>query len=91
MDPEQAIEVTGIYRDPWERRLRPLRHGDLRTRDVVDTFNYLSREDWRAAQLRGRREGRKREDEAFQEWKRLRFEAAAREALLEEGEPAGPS
>ena len=91
MDPEQAIEVTGIYRDPWERRLRPLQHGDRRTKDVVDTFNYLSREDWRAAKLRGSKERGKREREAYQEWKRLRLEAAAREAGPEEGEPAGRS
>ncbi len=91
VDPEQAIEVTGIYRDPWERRLRPLHHGDRRTKDVVDTFNYLSREDWRAAKLRGSKERGKREREAYQEWKRLRLEAAAREAGPEEGEPAGRS
>ena len=66
VDPEQAIEITGVYRDPWERRLRPLQETDRRTRDVVDTFNYLSKEDWRAArgraskerQERARREGR---------------------------------
>ncbi|KAK4131103.1 hypothetical protein BT67DRAFT_445079 [Trichocladium antarcticum] len=61
VDPEQAIETTGINRDPWERRLRPLRETDLRTRDVIDTFNFLSKEDWRAAKKRAIRERDERE------------------------------
>lgn len=60
VDPEQAIEITGIYRDLWERRLRPLQETDRRTRDVVDTFNYLSKEDWRAARSRANRERQER-------------------------------
>ncbi|KAK4040826.1 hypothetical protein C8A01DRAFT_45936 [Parachaetomium inaequale] len=52
VDPEQAIKKTGIYRDPWERRLRPLAAGDARLRDVVDLFNYISKEDYREARRR---------------------------------------
>ncbi|KAK3896599.1 hypothetical protein C8A05DRAFT_48409 [Staphylotrichum tortipilum] len=61
VDPEQAIETTGIYRDPWERRLRPLGATDLRLRDVVDTFNYLSIQDYREARRRAERERTQRE------------------------------
>ena len=52
VDPEQAIKKTGVYRDPWERRLRPLAAGDARLSDVVDLFNYLSKEDYREARRR---------------------------------------
>ncbi len=61
VDPEQPIETTGIYRDPWERRLRPLLATDMRLRDVTDTFNYLSRQDWLEAKRRGLRERNLRE------------------------------
>jgi hypothetical protein len=60
VDPEQPIETTGIYRDLWERRLRPLSDGDRRLKDVVDEFNYLSREDYREAKRRAEREQTKR-------------------------------
>ncbi|KAK4148634.1 hypothetical protein C8A00DRAFT_47553 [Chaetomidium leptoderma] len=60
VDPEEAIETTGIYRDRWERRLRPLKSGDARIKDVIDTWNYLSFEDWRDATRRGRRARRER-------------------------------
>jgi hypothetical protein len=56
VDPESPIAATGIYRDPWERRLRPPNDGDARLKDVTDTFNYLSREDWREAKKRAGRE-----------------------------------
>lgn len=55
VDPEEAITTTGIYRDPWERRRRPLEDGDLRLRDVGDLFNYVSREEQREARLRAAR------------------------------------
>ncbi|KAH6854044.1 hypothetical protein B0I37DRAFT_21119 [Chaetomium sp. MPI-CAGE-AT-0009] len=61
VDPGQAIETTGIYRDIWERRLRLLGDGDLRVRDAVDTFNYLSFQDWCEANRRGHGEMDKRE------------------------------
>lgn len=57
---ESAIQSTGIYRDPWERQLRSLDEGDMRVKDVVDTWNYLSFEDWREATKRGRRERNRR-------------------------------
>lgn len=57
---EQPIETTGIYRDLWERRLRPLSNGDRRLEDVVDECNYLSCEDYREAKRRAEREQTKR-------------------------------
>jgi hypothetical protein len=60
VDPESAIENTGIYRDPWERRLRPLDETDLRTRDVVDIFNFLSKQEWGEASRRAMEEREER-------------------------------
>ncbi|KAK4096058.1 hypothetical protein N658DRAFT_532666 [Parathielavia hyrcaniae] len=60
VDLEQDIQATGIYRDPWERRLRPVAAGDLRTRDVVDEFNYLSIENYQKGRRRAERERWKR-------------------------------
>ncbi|KAL2140524.1 hypothetical protein VTI28DRAFT_3728 [Corynascus sepedonium] len=62
VDPEQAIQETGIYRDPWDRRLRPLAAGDRRLRDVIDLFNYLSKEDYREAKQRAYRERERRQE-----------------------------
>ncbi|KAJ2904505.1 hypothetical protein MKZ38_007948 [Zalerion maritima] len=53
VDPEEPINETGIYRDKWERRVRPEQEGDVRLRDVVDDFNYLSYDDWADARYRG--------------------------------------
>jgi hypothetical protein len=64
VDPESAIKTTGIYRDPWERRLRPLDESyetDLRRRDVVDIFNFLSKDGWAEARSRARWEMHERE------------------------------
>lgn len=52
VDPEEPIELTGIYRDKWERKPLSPNDYDSRLRDVIDTFNYLSREDW--ADAKGR-------------------------------------
>ena len=54
VDPEEPITTTQIYRDTWERR--PLAEGDFdaRLRDVVDDFNYVSRNEWAEAGLRAR-------------------------------------
>ncbi|KAL1837763.1 hypothetical protein VTJ49DRAFT_3427 [Mycothermus thermophilus] len=52
IDPEADIHTTGIYRDPWERRLRPLREGDRRTGCIVNTFDFLTDKGWSAAQRR---------------------------------------
>lgn len=43
---------TGIYRDWWERRPRSVDEGDSRLRDVLDDFNYISRDEWADAKLR---------------------------------------
>ncbi|KAI1500928.1 hypothetical protein F5X99DRAFT_384391 [Biscogniauxia marginata] len=61
IDPEEPIKDTGIYRDKWERKLRPEEEGDARLRDVVDDFNYISYDEWadaryRAMMIRQRRE-----------------------------------
>jgi hypothetical protein len=60
------METTGIYRDPWERRTRPPGESDRRLRDVVDRFNYLSKEDYREAKQRAYREQDRRQE---REWK----------------------
>jgi hypothetical protein len=60
VDPEEAMETTGIYRDLWERRLRPPEEGDHRLRDVGDLFNFVSR----VEQLEARRLAWRRWDEA---------------------------
>jgi hypothetical protein len=62
VDPEEPIADTGIYRDPWERRVRPLSEGDARVNGVVDTFNYNSFEDWVDANKRGREARQKRRE-----------------------------
>lgn len=49
VDPEEPIEVTGIYRDLWERKPPHEDDGDERLRDVLDTFNYVTREEWEEA------------------------------------------
>ncbi|KAK1763647.1 hypothetical protein QBC33DRAFT_548875 [Phialemonium atrogriseum] len=59
VDPEEPIETSGIYRDKWERRPPSADDGDMRRKDVVDTFNYISEEDWTAARLRGFEQKRK--------------------------------
>ncbi|OAA55876.1 hypothetical protein SPI_08083 [Niveomyces insectorum RCEF 264] len=53
VDPEEPISETGIYRDKWERKPLTEDDTDMRTKDVVDTFNYVSVEDYKAAILRG--------------------------------------
>jgi len=73
VDPEQATETTGIFRDRWERRLRSLSETDWRTRDVADHFNYISHQDWREATLRAARERSRRQ---IREWEAQIGEAA---------------
>ncbi|KAH6613689.1 hypothetical protein B0J18DRAFT_440694 [Chaetomium sp. MPI-SDFR-AT-0129] len=61
-DPESSILRTGIYRDRWERRLRPLGERDLRSRGgITGHFNYLSRLDMRRGQHRSMDERHERE------------------------------
>jgi hypothetical protein len=67
VDPELRIKKTGIYRDLWERQLRPLHETDFRVKDVVDLFNYLSYDDYREAKQRAFRERDKRQE---REWPR---------------------
>ncbi|OAA64739.1 hypothetical protein SPI_03386 [Niveomyces insectorum RCEF 264] len=52
IDPEEPMNETGIYRDLWERKPLNDDDNDCRSRDVVDTFNFLSEDDYEAA--RGR-------------------------------------
>ncbi|KAK7430951.1 hypothetical protein QQZ08_002480 [Neonectria magnoliae] len=52
VDPEEPIESTGIYRDTWERKPPSEDDWDRRRRDVIDTFNYMSQDDWAAAKTR---------------------------------------
>ena len=40
VDPEEPISETGVYRDLWERKDRPVTREDFRLRDVY------SRNDW---------------------------------------------
>jgi hypothetical protein len=52
IDPEEPIKDTGIYRDKWERRPLDEDEGDMRLRDVVDDFNYVSRQEFSEAHYR---------------------------------------
>lgn len=53
VDPEEYIGDTGIYRNFWERKALDEEMWDLRTKDVVDSFNYTNQEEWLAAHARG--------------------------------------
>lgn len=60
IDPEEPIAETGIYRDKWERAPLGPKDYDIRLKDVMDLFNYLSEEEFfdaghRAFDLRERR------------------------------------
>ena len=60
VDPEEAIQKTGIYRDKWERRQLSADDHDERLGDVMDDFNYVSLKEFsearhRAIELRERR------------------------------------
>ncbi|KAJ3546444.1 hypothetical protein NM208_g1995 [Fusarium decemcellulare] len=55
VDPEEPIELTGIYRDKWERKPLSKDDDDSRLRDVIDLFNYLSQDEWAAAKDRAMR------------------------------------
>jgi hypothetical protein len=54
VDPEEPIEVTGIYRDIWERRELPPDGPDERSRDVWDKLEYPSFQDFQDARGRCR-------------------------------------
>ena len=54
VDPEEPLWETGIYRDKWERRPMTKDDLDVRKRDVIDTFNFLSSGDFFKANTRGR-------------------------------------
>src|SRR4051794_9885240 len=43
VDPEEPILETGIYRDPWERKDRPVANGDARMRDVFSSLDWPRR------------------------------------------------
>lgn len=60
IDAEEPIAETGIYRDKWERAPLGPDDYDIRLKDVMDLFNYLSEEEFfdaahRAFDLRERR------------------------------------
>ncbi|KAF4467096.1 hypothetical protein FALBO_6032 [Fusarium albosuccineum] len=55
VDPEEPVELTGIYRDKWERKPLSKDDDDARLRDVIDLFNYLSQDEWAAAKDRAMR------------------------------------
>lgn len=52
IDPEEPIKETGIYRDKWERRPLSEDEDDMRLKDVVDDFNYVSGKEFDEAQYR---------------------------------------
>ncbi|KFY33973.1 hypothetical protein V494_07154 [Pseudogymnoascus sp. VKM F-4513 (FW-928)] len=53
VDPEEPIQETGIYRDNWERKPPPWDRLDGRIRDVRDTLNYPTMDDWVRSHSRG--------------------------------------
>jgi hypothetical protein len=52
VDPEESIESTGIYRDKWERKPLPLDATDIRRKDVYDSLDYTTKEEFWQAQAR---------------------------------------
>jgi hypothetical protein len=52
VDPEEPIESTGIYRDRWERKPLSPDATDIRRKDVYDSLNYPTMEDFLQAQER---------------------------------------
>jgi hypothetical protein len=52
VDPEEPIELTGIYRDLWERKEIQPGMGDRRNRDVMDRTDYPTRQDFGGARRR---------------------------------------
>jgi hypothetical protein len=60
VDPEEPMKETGIYRDKWERRALSEDDPDRRLRTVMDSFNYLSAEEFHVARVRGRALRRRR-------------------------------
>jgi hypothetical protein len=54
VDPEEPIATTRIYRDIWERKELPSNSGDARRRDVLDSVDYPTPDDFFAAGRRAR-------------------------------------
>ncbi|KAK2595339.1 hypothetical protein QQS21_006939 [Conoideocrella luteorostrata] len=52
VDPEEPLSETGIYRDLWERRTFGPKDYDYRLRDVNDSLNWVTDEDWYDARKR---------------------------------------
>ncbi|KAK4092837.1 hypothetical protein Purlil1_2762 [Purpureocillium lilacinum] len=46
VDPEEDMRSTGIYRDLWERKPWPDDAWDYRLRDVFDSLNWVTEQDW---------------------------------------------
>ncbi|KAH6844655.1 hypothetical protein B0I37DRAFT_166406 [Chaetomium sp. MPI-CAGE-AT-0009] len=62
VDPEEPIAITRIYRDIWERKELPSNSGDERRRDVMDSLDYPTPDDFFAAGRRARRRIQRYED-----------------------------
>ncbi|KFA52171.1 hypothetical protein S40293_00609 [Stachybotrys chartarum IBT 40293] len=54
VDPEEPLEETGIFRNIWERKHRPVTHSDPRLKDVCDPVDYPTLVDKRDAQRRAK-------------------------------------
>jgi hypothetical protein len=52
VDPEEPIQTTGIYRDPWERKDLSPDASDSRLRDVWNVIEYPTRKDYTSARRR---------------------------------------
>ena len=63
VDPEEPVEITGIYRDLWERKPLGKDQLDRRLKDVIDRIDFPTDEDLEQAQQRAaiRRERIRRE------------------------------
>ena len=52
VDPEDPIWLTGVYRDPWERKELPPDGPDSRARDVMDVKNWPTVAEWMESKRR---------------------------------------
>lgn len=58
VDPEEPFRYTGVYRDPWERRMPPPEWmGDGRASDVYNPLDFPTKKDQQDATIRWRSRG----------------------------------